>query len=535
MHRPLSRSLSGLLSRRRTFSTYTAMIFLVCLFLLSACGGGNASPNTTSNQPKKGGNLSVGLIAEPTVLDPLTSVTLYDTDIMANIYDTLFTYDLHNTIQPELVSSYSYPSPTVLSLTLRSGVTFQDGTPFNAEAVIFNLNRFLNDKTSPRYTDVVNIASVKQVSDLQVQILLKQPFAPLLNVLTGSVGMMLSPTAVQKLGKKLGQAPTGVGSGPFMFVEWIKGDHLLLKANPNYWQKDAQGNRLPYLQTIRYRTITNGTVMYTNLETAQIQVASTIDPNEVAVAKSNASLIYKQVAGPGFGSIFMNNAAAPVNNVHVRRAIAWGINRQEIVDHVFHGVGVVAKGPVSPVSWAYNKNIVSYAYDPAKAKAELAQSGQTNVSLTLLIQSSNPTSLQEAQFIQSELQPVGITVTIKPEIFTTEVTDVQTFNYQAALLGWTGSLDPDGSTYPLFTSTGGFNYTKYANSQVDTFLNAARTATNQAQRVPDYQQAEQLIVQDSPYIFINHPAVYQATTNSVKNYALLPSGVLDFTSVYLSS
>jgi peptide/nickel transport system substrate-binding protein len=531
--RPFTRPIADLCARHRIAGA-CALIFLTCLFVLSACGSAS-TPNTTSNQPKKGGNLAVGLIAEPTVLDPLTSVTLYDTDIMANMYDTLFRYNVQNTIQPELVSSYNYASATVLNLTLHSGVTFHDGTPFNADAVIFNLSRFLNDKASPRYTDVVNIASVHKTGDLQVQILLKQPFAPLLNVLTGSVGMMLSPTAIQKLGKSLGQTPVGVGSGPFMFVEWFKGDHLMLKANPNYWQTDAHGTRLPYLQTIRYRTITNGTVMYTNLDTAQIQVASTIDPNDVSLAKGNHDLIYRQIAGPGFGSLFMNNAAPPVNNVHVRRAIAWAINRQEIVDHVFQGVGVVAKGPLSPVSWAYDKNLVSYGYDPTRAKAELAQSGLSSVSFTLLISSGNPTLQQEAQFLQSELQAVGITITIKQETFTAEVTDVQTFNYQVASLGWTGSLDPDGSTYPLFTSTGGFNYTKYSNQQVDTLLNQARTATSQTQRVTDYQQAQQLIVQDSPYIFINHPAVYQATTSNVKNYALLPSGVLNFTSVYLSS
>src|SRR5581483_6137360 len=146
-------------------------------------------------------------------------------------------------------------------------------------------------------------------------------------------------------------------------------------------------------------------------------------------------------------------------------------------------------------SWAYDKNLTSYSYDPSKAKAELAQAGLTSVSFTLLISSGNPTTLQEAQFIQSELQPVGITVTIKQETFTAEVTDVQTFNYQVASLGWTGSLDPDGSTFPLFTTTGGFNYTKYSNSQVDTLLNQARTVTNQAQRISDYQQAQRLIVQ----------------------------------------
>src|SRR5438445_8972746 len=134
---------SGLSHRRKALSTLAAF-FIACTFILAACGGGSPS-NTTSNQPKKGGNISVGLIAEPTVLDPLTSVTLYDTDIMANMYDTLLKYDTHNAIQPELASSYSYVSPTLLTLNLRTGVTFHDGTPFNADAVIFNINRFLND------------------------------------------------------------------------------------------------------------------------------------------------------------------------------------------------------------------------------------------------------------------------------------------------------------------------------------------------------------------------------------------------------
>lgn len=510
-----------------------AMISIACIFMLTACGSSPSKPG--GPQSKKGGNLNVGLIAEPTVLDPLTSVTLYDNDIMANMYDTLLKYDSQNVIRPELATSYSYASPLLLNLMLRTGVKFHDGTPFNADAVVFNMNRFLNDKTSPRYTDVVNIDSVQKVSDSQVQIHLKKPFSPLLTVLTGAVGMMLSPTAIQKLGKTLGQAPVGVGSGPFVFVEWNKGDHLLLKANPNYWQKDAQGIQLPYLQSIRYRTITNGSVMYTNLETAQIQVASTIDPNNVSLAKNNSNLTYRQISGPGFGSIFINNSAPPMNNVHVRRAIAWAINRQEILDHVFHDVGVIAKGPLSPAAWAYDKNVTSYTYDPDKAKAELAQSGLTNVSFALLISSNNPTILQQAQFIQSQLQAVGITISIQQETFTAVVTDLQTFHYQATTLGWTGSLDPDGTMFPLFTSKGGFNYTKYANSQVDTLLEAGRTTTDQAQRISDYQQAQQLIVQDTPYIFIIHPAVYQATTSNVKNYALRPSGVLDFTSVYLGS
>ncbi|MGI0133411.1 MAG: ABC transporter substrate-binding protein, partial [Candidatus Micrarchaeaceae archaeon] len=444
-------------------STLVAL-FIAFTFILSACGGGNPA-NATSNQPKKGGTIHVGLPAEPVTMDPLNSASLYDSDIMADMYDSLLKYDTQNKIQPDLAASYAYASPTVLNLTLRTDVTFQDGTPFNADAVVFNIERFLTDPASPRYSDLTSVAAVKKVSDFQVQILLKQPFAPLLDILTGDVGEMLSPTAVKKLGKNLQNTPIDAGSGAFIFVEWIKGDHLTLKANPHYWKKDAQGNQLPYLQSIRFQTITDGSVMYANLQTAQIQVAGTISPNEISVAKKNPSLTYKQIIGPGWGGLFINNTAAPMNNVHVRRAIAWAVNRQDILDHVFFDVGTIATGPLSSASFAYNKNLVSYTYDPSKAKAELAQSGLSHVSFALDVTNS-PANIQEAQFIQSELQAVGITMTIKLETFPALVMNLQTFSYQASALGWTGGEDPYDTMDPLFTTVGGFNYIKYSNPQV---------------------------------------------------------------------
>jgi peptide/nickel transport system substrate-binding protein len=419
---------------------------------------------------------------------------------------------------------------------LRTGVKFHDGTPFNADAVLFNLNRFISDKASPRYTDVKDISAVIKVSDSQVQIKLKQPFSPLLNALTGDIGMMLSPSAVQKLGSKLGNTPTGVGSGPFIFGEWIKGDHLLLKANPNYWKRDADGNRLPYLQSIRYHAITDATVMYNNLETNQIQVASNIDPNNVAQIKTNPNLTYRQIPSPGFQSLQLNISQAPLNNVHVRRAIALGINRQEILDHVLKGVGFVAQGPLSPATWAYDKNYTGLAYDPAKAKAELAQSGLTGtISFTLSVTGGNPTTSQEVQFIQSQLQAIGITMNIKQETFTTLVTDFQTYHYQAVFIGWTGSLDPDGTMYAMFTSKGGFNYTNYKNPQVDALLDKGRTTLDRVQRIPDYQKAQQLIVEDASRVFLTYTVVYQATSSSVKNYFLSPGGAIDLSSVYIAS
>src|SRR6266700_3051959 len=174
-------------SRNRRFpvSITCVIVLLLGLTIFTACG--NAAP-VNSGSSAKGGNIVVGLISDPQTLDPLTSATLYDIDVMGNIYDTLFKYDAQSVLHPDLVSSYTYTTPTDLKLTLHTGITFQDGTPFNADAVIFNLERFLNDKASPRYADVSVISALQKISDSQVEIQLKSAYGPLLDKFTGDVG-----------------------------------------------------------------------------------------------------------------------------------------------------------------------------------------------------------------------------------------------------------------------------------------------------------------------------------------------------------
>ena len=518
----------------RTPKLFFPLVVILCFVtILAACGGGNP---TTTNTSKFGGNIKVGLDADVTTLDPLQSSSLYDRQVMLNIYDTLVRLDANNAIVPDLATTWSYTSPTQLVFTLRSDVKFQDGTPFNADAVVFSIERILKTPTAPRYSEVSSVKSVTAVDASHVQFTLKRPFSPLLAALTDRAGMMLSPTAVQKLGSGLANAPLNAGSGPFMFKEWVKGDHLTIVKNPHYWMKDVQGNTLPYLQSIRYVPITNESVMYSNLETGNINVADDLGPTEVAAAKSNSSLVYKQEPGLSFFGFMLNTKVAPLDNVHVRRAIEWGVNRPEIVNTVLKGIGVVAQGPLSPVSWAYSSSIAPYSYNINNAKSELAQAGTaSSVSFTLLITSGSPLNSQEAQFIQSELQPAGITVNIKQETFTALLNDTSAFNFQAALIGWSGRPDPDGNMYSWFHTGGGFNDMQYSNPKVDSLLEAARANSNQTQRTSDYQQAEQLILQDASYVFINYGVNVQATATNIKNFTLLPTGMMEFASVYMSS
>jgi len=509
---------------------------LICalVLVLSACGGTSGGG---SNNPVTGGTLNVGLTSDVVTLDPIKSSALVDREVMLNFYDTLVRVDEQNAVQPDLATSWSYTTPTQLVFTLRTDVKFQDGTPFNADAVVFNINRILNAASSPRKSEIATVKSVEAVDPTHVQFTLKSAFSPLLATLTDRAGMMLSPAVVQAAGADIANNPLKAGSGPFQFKVWTKSDHLTLERNPTYWQKDSAGRALPYLEAVNYRPITDGNVMATNLSTATIQVAQGLSPQAVASAKTNTSLTYKQIPGLSFFGIMLNTKKAPLNDIHVRRAIAFAVNREEIVSSVLLNNGVVSQGPIPPSSWAYSSSIAPYSHDVTKAKAELAQAagGGANVTFTMLIASGDPTVAQEATFIQSQLKEAGITIDIKPETFATLLTDTDAThpNFQAASLGWSGRPDPDGNMYSWFHTGGGNNSMQYSNTTVDGLLEDARVQSEQAKRATDYQNAERQILDDSSYVFINHGVAVQASTTKVHNFQVQPTTIMNFGQVWL--
>jgi peptide/nickel transport system substrate-binding protein len=523
---------------RRFWRTAFGSLGVLAALVLVLAGCGSSSTGGGTSGPKTGGTLNVALDSDVVTLDPLKSSALVDREVMLNMYDTLVRVDAQNNIQPDLATSWSYPSPTQVVFTLRTGVKFQDGTPFNADAVVTNINRILNTPSSPRHSELVTksaaVSSVQSIDDTHVQFNLNKPFTPLLATLTDRSGMILSPAVIQSLGTQLANGPTNAGSGPFMFKEWVKGDHLTIQRNPTYWKKDSAGRTLPYLDSVTYHPITDGSVRFTNLETGTINVAEDLNPTDVASAKSNPNLVYNQIAGLSFFGFELNTKKAPLDNVHVRRAIAWATNRQEILTSVLHNIGVLSQGPLSPSSWAYSASIAPYSYNVDTAKSELAQANMTSVTFDMDIASGSPVTLQEAQFIQQELQPAGITVNIKQETFAAQLADSQAHNYQASLIGWSGRPDPDGNMYSWFHTGGGNNDMQYSNPQVDAALEDARASSDQAKRASDYQQAEQLMLQESPYVFINHGVSEQATTKNVHNFTLLPTTIMVFTETYLA-
>jgi len=500
-------------------------VAIIGVFFLSACASGGGGTTSGAGTPKAGGTLKIALESELRTLDPLKSSQRVERQVYYNMYDSLVTIDASLKIKPGLATSWQYSDPTTLQFTLRQGVKFHDGTDFNADAVKFNIDRILNAAASPRKSELASVTSVEVKDPSTVIFHLKKPDAALLAQLVDRAGMILSPAAIAKGGADFALKPIGAGTGPFAFVEWKRDDHLTLKKNPSYWVSGR-----PYLDELIYRPITDSSSALAALRTGDIDVAGTnaIADKDVASIKSDSSLIYKDAAGLSFGGFEVNSGGSSVFTDKAKReAVALALDRAQIVKNVFFDVHVLSRGPIPPTSWAYDSSEQIYA-KPDLAKAKSMASG-----FSFGLKTPNtPGSIQEATLIKDQLSKADITVNIQVEEFGQVLNDAEAHKFDAALVGWSGRIDPDGNMFGWFHTGGGFNDGQYSNSQVDTLLEQARTETDQSKRKSLYDQAQQMLVQDVAYVFIEHGPAQEITSAKVHNFPLIADSIDRFAEVW---
>ena len=509
--------------------TRAAGFLLSFLLLVTACGGGGGGGGgaTSGGTPKTGGVLKVAQETEINTLDPSTSGLVVEREIYYNMYDSLLGIDAKLNFVPALATDWKYTDDRTLTFTLRKGVKFQDGTDFNADAVKFNIDRYLTAPDSVRKSDLASVDSVEVRDPSTVVFHLKRPDGTLLAQLVDRAGMILSPTAIKTLGPNLQVQAQGAGTGPFEFVEWKRADHLTLKRNPNYWRKDSAGRQLPYLDQIIYRPLTNLDATLASLKTGDVDVARTVSPKDVQAVKSDSTLIYKDQSGLGFQGMELNHSLPPFNDPAKAKAVALALDRTQVLKNVIFDVGVISYGPLTPATWAYDPSEKIYdKADPNKAK-----STATGFSFKLKV-ANTADSTQEGQLIQAQLAKAGITVTLQPEEFGQITQETRKHDFEAALAGWSGRIDPDGNMYAWFHTGGSFNDGVYSNKQVDDLLDQARVTNDKDKRKQLYQQAQKTLVEEAAYAFIYDPAVQQITTNKVHNFTLVPDGINRFADVW---
>jgi len=485
----------------------------------------------TAEAPKKGGTLRVGFYIEAATMDPHLSGSKVDRQIYHNIFEPLVTLDVKLGIKPGLAESWRQPDSKTLVFKLRRGVKFHDGTDFNAEAARFNFDRMKTEPKSVRKGEVASIDSVDVLDSYAIKLNLKRPDAALLATLTDRAGMMISPKVVQERGAELGRNARGAGTGPFEFVEWIKDDHLLIKRNESYWNKEGG----PYLDRIRYRPIPDDTVKLQSLQAGEIDVIDYVQPRDVAAVKADRNVAVVDVPSLADFAYQLNHTRPPFNNKALRQALAHSLDLEQIVKGVWLNVGRPANGPIPPTSWAYDKSIAPIKRDLAKARAKLAEGGQSGGFTFTMTTNNLPINIQEAEVIQAQVREASITMKIKLVDAATLLSDGNSRNFDMISYQWSGRPDPDGNTYQFFRTTPGtsLNWSGISNPQIDSLLDRTREVSSQAERKKLYGELTRLLQDELPMVFIVHPVEPKAFSPRVQGYEPIPDGMMRFKDVWL--
>ncbi|HYB43001.1 MAG TPA: ABC transporter substrate-binding protein [Candidatus Methylomirabilis sp.] len=480
---------------------------------------------------KRGGTIRVGFYIEAATMDPHLSGSKIDRQVYHNIYEPLVTLDDKLGIKPGLAESWRQPDPRTLVLKLRSGVKFHDGTDFDADACRFNFNRMRSEPKSVRKGEVASIESVEVVDAYTVRLGLKRPDAALLATLTDRAGMMVSPKVVQERGGELERNARGAGTGPFQFVEWVKDDHILLRRNDAYWNK--QGG--PYLDQIRYRPIPDDTVKLQSLQSGEIDVMDYVQPRDVAAVKADRNLVAVDVPSLADFAYQLNHTRPPFNAKPLRQAVAYALDLDRIVKGVWLNVGVPANGPIPPTSWAYDAATPPIKRDLTRARARLAEGGKPDGFSFTMTTNNIPINVQEAEVMQAQLAEVGIGMKIRLVDAATLISDGNAKNFEMISFQWSGRPDPDGNTYQFFHTTPGtsLNWSGISNPQIDALLDRTREVSSQGERKKLFGELTRILQDELPMVFIIHPVEPKAFSPRVQGYDPVPDGMMRFKDVWL--
>ncbi len=485
---------------------------------------------------RRGGTLRAALESDPPNLDPHRSTAAVDRQVFQSLYDKLVDMDENLAVVPMLATSWTVSRDgKTVTLKLRQGVKFQDGTPFNAEAVKFNFDRMRDPKfPSARRSELGPVVSVAAPDPATVQIVFEKPYSPLLYVLTDRAGMIVSPAAAQKEGLNFALHP--VGAGPFSFVEKIPQDHVTLQRNPDYWNKGQ-----PYLDRITFRTLVDDGARTANVKSGDVDIVSLVPLPQVKplaqeAARPGARFRLLERGAFQWAGIWLNVTKPPFDNKLLRQAFNATIDRNVIADVVLQGTAYPA--------YSFFPNGTP-AYDPAwkipprnvgLAKEKLQAAGRPNGFEFTLLTTTRQEQVAVAQAIQSMAAEAGIQVKIQLIEFGQLLDETDHLRHQAALLGWSGRPDPDFDIYPFVTQSGigSFNNAGYTNPRVQTLLDAARLLSDMGQRKRAYSEVTRILADDMPYAWLTFPKEYKLVSTKVHGFVQVPDGMMRFRTVWLA-
>jgi peptide/nickel transport system substrate-binding protein len=484
---------------------------------------------------RAGGDLVMALSAEPDRLDPTTSSSLYTRYVMNAMCEKLYDIDAEGALVPQLATALPTVSPDGLTVTIpvRTGIRFADGTPFDAAAVVTTLQRHLTMEGSTRRGELGPVSAVEAPDASTVVVRYQRPFAPLTASLADRAGMIMSPKAIAELGADFSRSPVCVG--PFRFAERVPQTSITVVRDPNYYAADQV-----HLDSITYRIMTDANIRAANLRSGDVQVADRISTQDVDALALEDGIGILQIGSLGYQEVTfnvgnVNGAGEPpqpidtpiASDPRVRQAFALSVDRTALVNAVFNNWHEPACSPISPASpFSTPASEACPPHDPARARELLAEAGvATPYRLTMQV-SNEQEALRFAQALQASVREGGFEIAIQPVEYSTLLDVQDRGDFELRHLGWSGRIDPHGNTVNFLTTGASNNYSGYSNPEVDRLLREAAQLPDPAARAETYGRVVEIIQRDLPILYLYRLRNLTAYTTDVAGVETFADGVV---------
>ncbi len=513
------------------------VVILAAIVVLTGCAGGG----TSTGGSKQGGTLTVAIGIDPDTMDPMRQTTTTVQNMVQMVVETLVRVDSDGKIQPLLATSWDTSSDGLSwTFTLRSGVKFTDGEPFNAAAVKTSLDRVLAPgNTCPLCGAFRGVSSIDAVNDTHVKLNMKKPIAPLLGLMTEVTFGILAPNTIAQGTDAFKDQEKPVGTGPYVFTNWVKGDHVTVTRNDQYW-----GDK-PSYKTQLFKIVPEAATREALVRAGQADVILLPPVSDLPTMQKDSTL--KVILAPGDRTIFLAfNTQDPTDPLlqkpEVRQALNYAVNKDEIIKSILFGAAAPMDAPMASSLFGYCK-VGGYDYDPNKAKQMLAAAGASNLSIKFV----SPTGryiqdFQAAQAIANDFSAVGVkvqgpTTMDWPSYLGTINVPPAKASVDLHLLGWApGFLDASQAMVQFQSSQwppSGLATSYYKNADVDALLAKANSESDQPARQADYCNASKQIWNDAPWIFLWVQKFPIVTTAKVTGVQSIPNE--SFYTVYASA
>lgn len=508
--------------KRNLFKAISIALTLVMLLSAAGCAGGKENSSSggggDGGSGEKNDTITVVTSGEPKALDPMCGATDRTSGVVYNnIYESLLKVDDNGNIVPNL-ASYTQIDDVTYEFQVVEGVKFHNGEELKASDIAFTMKKGAETPITQYLWGSIDTDSIEVLGDYSLRIKLKEPCSPFLALMTCVPAAIVNEKYITEVGDGSGTKP--IGTGPYKFVEWKKGESITLERFEDY-----HGDR-PDVGKVVFRTVPEAANRTIELESGGCDIACDVPISDLSRVEGTPGLTLRKVNGNSIRYIGFNTAKEPLNDVKVRQALASAIDIQGIVTSVLQGTGTVATCPISPNIMFFDSEATMRPYDPDGAKKLLAEAGYPNGFATTIWTDDKKENVDIATIVQTQLAAIGVTAEIKASEWGAFITSSYNGEIDLYIMDWSSaSPDPDIIFNSVFNSQmlgQGGNVSRLEDAKVDELLQAGRTSQDNAERTKIYKELQERLYDLAPWVYLWVDDVYVGTSDRIETMKVHP-------------